>query len=425
MDKDFHVGRSRFFSSVPEGVNIAVIPRQERRIGADSRFVALNKPADSFHSPEIFSLTFDSVRKEEIRSLAGEASRNADMVCDYRLSHLLQPQIDTLALSVCDDTIALLSLDLAIESPLSDEDYAVLDGWTTHMIYYVLGSVYRDYVSPAVNGVNDYMQDIKTPLVKNPRDYVVYKDLALPRKAKKDEDLHQLHFLWVNRTFIISQTDEKRAATQRIVSACPRIETPGASVYLGWGNNVVEVENERECDLESVWQSMRLAQHCYAVMDAVSRNLTRYVGSAYDDKTNAELREVSRTLGEAMNEAAIFQVRYKDLRSELQGVPREIFKRLVTAWDFDDLYKSVAEKATICRANVEYLNHCINQRNSVRVQTALIVVACVGALSLTSGAGTESTLWRFGDFLMPDALLCAGVVIALALCFLVAATRPR
>ena len=433
LNKDYRMAKARYFSGMPEGVNLIVEHMAETPVGADSRFISLNQPGNSLHSPEYFRIEFDALRREDVRMMAAEAARNADMICDYRLSHILQPQTDKINVSICDDTIALLSLDVAIESQLTDEDYAALDAWTTHMTYYLLGGLHRDYVSPTVACIQRYAEELKTPFIRNPKDFVVYRDMATPKNPPSDYDPHELHFLWVNRTFILPYGEERHGATQRIINACPRIESVGSGVYLGWGNNVIELESDEPGDLEDIWSSMRLAQHCYAVMDVISHNLTRYVGSAYDSHSNRELRDISRTMGAVMNAVTIFQVRYKDLRTELQGAPREVFKRLVEAWDFDELYRNVEEKATVCRSNVQRLNHCINQRNSVRVQMALAMVAGIGIIRLMIGLSD----YRFEEddgvlglldvsrMFAPDEMVWMGVIMALGVCIFIAANRPR
>ncbi|HVK56415.1 MAG TPA: hypothetical protein VM532_15490 [Burkholderiales bacterium] len=433
FNQDFHAAKEKLFQDVPRGVKVEGVTRLQST-GDETRYVSLDKAGSLFSSPKHLSIIFTESAPEEIGKFLKEASLDADKVCGKTLSTSLSPIVESVDVAIYNDTVAMLTLDVVISEEFGGDDWSKLDEWTTRLAFAFLGRLYKEFIYPALLAFNRYAGDAKNASVLNPSDYVVFYDMS-----GSESDASHARLLWVNRTLICPKGADSNGWGCRDMEGVTPINVDGALSYLSWGNNVIETTStSRAHDLSPVWQGMYLAQYYYAVLDITGKNLTRFIGATYDKKSNRELRKLSQAMDSVINTVTIFQVKYKDLSMELQGQIKAVFRRLEREWDFEALFKAVQGKCELCKSNVERMNAYINQRNSVRVQMVLTVVAGLGFISASMGLSSYGrALLREGyrsevvglldiaQRVPPATMIWIGVGLAVAVIIFVSVNRPR
>jgi hypothetical protein len=430
MSRDLRLSRTQAFPGMPQGVEISAVVRR-READVESRYVGLDAPANASRSPKYLSLAFCGAEEDGVKERLREAARDADMRCGRALSESLVPIPSSVDVGIYDNTIAVLALDAEMAPEFAGEDWDKLDEWTTHLVFYFLGGAYGELILPAIKAVNAYAARRSGGRVLSPSQYAAFGDM--------EEEEERARLLWVNRTLCCPENEASSAWARRVTEGREPIVADQARAYLGWGNNVVEIEDaDGACHLHGLREGMCFAQYYYAVADVMGRNLNRFVADSYDRRSNRSLRRLSRRMEAAVDAVSVFQVKYKDACRELQGLSRDVFKRLEREWEFDALFLSVREKSGLCRENLHRLNACINQRNSVRVQMVLAIVAGMGIVNMMMNLSSYGRnlkkeaytsdvagLLDVGQTLSPDAMIWIGVMLALSVSAFVAANRPR
>lgn len=399
-----------------------------------SQFVSLDQLSTAYQSPRRFSISWKQNALDDASAAIERAAEEADGLTDMPLSKHLLGVADSLNITIYDNTIAILTLDVKMGSKFPQAGWDKLDEWTTHYIYSLLKELYPSVIRPTIQVINEYAAEQSVQYLTQPHDFVLYHDMAHKRDANISARL-----MWVNRTFIARRGTIDCEWAQRNMNASTAIEVNHAFAHLSIGNNVVETtHDDGNHNLEPLWQGMLLAQYYYAVLDVMSKNILRFVSTTYDNYNNRELRQLSNTMDIAINAATFFLLGYKDLYLELQGIPRKVFQRLEKEWDFDVLYTNVLGKNELCKINVSRLNQCINQRNDLRIQMVLSVVAGLGIVSvlqdmssygrtLAQEAYKDQTvgLMDIAQHLTPNMILWVGLLLAVCVSAFVALNRPR
>ncbi|MES2356238.1 MAG: hypothetical protein V4568_17900 [Pseudomonadota bacterium] len=434
FNRDFRTARQSLFPKVPQGVDIEAMLHQQKADSKSPRYIELNKAGSLFNSPKYLSISFNSTLHADINKYLQEAAQTADSLCGYVLSDKLSPVWENADIAIYCYTIALFTLDVSIGDKFGNDDWNKVDEWTTHFVFHLLNCLYKDYIFPALCGVNDYADHCSEKRVRSPRDYVVFYDLS-----NRECNPSSTSTLWVNRTLICPPGNMPDNWGLHNTNTSSVIEVNKTRIHLGWGNNVIETTHtDYARDLSPVWQSMCLAQYYYAVLDVTAKNLKRFVGSTYDKKSNRALRELSQAMDAVVNTVTIFQIEYKDLSMELQGLTKEVFNRLEKTWDFETVFKNVQGKCDLCKSNVERMSADMSQRNNVRVEMVLttmtglgfvnlmISISWFGRVLLKEGYQSDIVgLLDVGQKLSPSAMVWIGVWLAILVITFVAANRLR
>ena len=433
LNTDFSSARARLFPGVPQGVVVEALLRPKES-DTESRYISLDKISTLFNSPKYLSISFDETLLPHIVESMEDAAGKADKSCGKPLSNIVTPIIDSLDIAVYDNTIAILTVDVALNDQFDGDDWAVLDEWTTRLIFFFLRHVYPDYICPTLCDINRYAESKKEERIRNPLDYFVFHDLS-----GHDSNPTLPRLLWVNRTLICPKGKATHHWATRHMDASQAIHGNNAYAHLSVGNNVIETtEANSPSDFSFVWEGMYLAQYYYAVLDIAGKNLKRFIGANYDKKPNRELRELSRVMDAVINSITILQVEYQDTSTELQGLPKTVFRRLEKEWDIPALIKNVQSKYDLCKAHGQSLNAHISQRNSVRVEMVLTGVAGVGLIGLMMNLSSYGRalmregykndvigLLDIGQHLSPSVMVWIGIFLAIGISAFVTINRTR
>ncbi|MES2355902.1 MAG: hypothetical protein V4568_16185 [Pseudomonadota bacterium] len=433
LNTDFRTARERCFPNVPQGIMVEALLRPDDK-SAESRYISLEQAGSHFNSPKQFSVGFDEKLRPDIAKYMQDAAHEADKVCGKVLSNVLSPMLETLDIAIYEKTIAILTLDLAIDDRFNDSDWAMLDEWTTRLVFFFLNPIYRKYIFPTFRGINEYAQSRGEKRIRSPREYYLLFDLS-DEKGNAD----RTRLLWVNRTLVCPKGEALNDWATRHMDATRTIDVNGAHAHMSWGNNIIETTNaERPAAFSGVWDGLYLAQYYYAVLDVVSKNLKRFICATYDKKQNRELRALSRAMDYVINSVTVIEVDYKDFPMELQGVPKAVFRRLEKEWDFSTLLLNVRGKRDLCKSHGELLTAYINQRNSIRVEMVLTGVAGVGLVGLMMNLSSYGRalkregytndvvgLLDIGQHLSPSVMIWIGLFLAVAISIFVSMNRTR
>jgi hypothetical protein len=433
LDRDFHTTRERLFPGVPAGVNIEILPRQDAA-DADSRYISIDQAGSFLDFPQYFSIKFSETFQQDVKSFLTKAKWDADTLCRSTLSEKLSPLYESIDIAIYNNTIAILTLDVAIEKEFGNDDWLKLDEWTTRLVFYFLRRIYKEFLHSALSAVNHYAAQRSEKSIINPRDYAVFYDIS-----SETPDADRSRLLWVNRTLICPKGEATHDWARHRMDDARIIEVDRAHVHLSSGNNVIETTSTSVVhNLSPVWQGMYLAQYHYAVLDVIGKNIKHFIGLNYDKKSNRELRALTASMDTVIDTIIVFQVQYRDMPTELQGLTKSVFRRLEKEWDMESLFSSVQKKRELCESNLARVNGYINHRNSARVQMVLAVLAGLGLVSLMVAIssygrallkdgldGDAVGLLALAQVLTPGTMIWIGVILAIAVSVLISANRPR
>lgn len=442
IGKDLENKNSSLCKNIPNGIVVRVRD-VENNLGP--RYVSAQKSGSLYSSPGYFDVFFDDSLKEEISNICKKSAKEANEKSKFDFSEIVKPNIESLFFSVYGNTIAILTMeiDLDIDPDMASGDkWHGLDTWTTYFKMQVLDKIYLSKIKPTVQAVSDCAREHLPGFIIPPSEYAIYYDMLENEEISKIRKSAMGQLLWVNRTLICPRGTDTTGWLVKRLDDKDALDMEMSDAYLFSGNSVIMTHKGREVsNLESLWEGIYTAQYYYAVLDVISKNITRFVGQGFGKKDNNALRQLSRDMEHIINSVTIIQVKYKDIYTELQGFSRRVFKRLETEWDFASLFANVQNKINLCKSNVDRLNQYISQRNQLRVQLVLTIVAGMGILnmmiSLSNYAhklleeqklGAENEVFgilNIAASLTPNTLLWIGFVIA---CFVVSTiiiNRPR
>jgi hypothetical protein len=433
------VSKDGLKARIPEGMEVRVKPIADNK--NSPRYVSLESTGSHFHSPAYFDLHFTEKVQRSNHEEFLRAAAHADEVCGRVFSGRARLAEDSLFFSIYDHTIGILTLDLTLDEAGGAEHgkWAGLDAWTTHLVSHLLSAFYEKYVHPTLDAIVGYAVEHHPGFVKVPRQYVIFYDM--------NEEEHQRGqcssgaLLWVNRTLICPQGKGIPGWTACRLNEKDAVDVLRTKAYLYSGNSVVEYPAEYEpSELSNLWLGLYIAQYYYAVLDVISKNLSRFVGLSYVAESNAALRRLSDSMERVIIGVTIFQVKYKDIYQELQGSTRGVFQRLEKEWDFKAIFDNVQNKINLCKSNVTRLNQMINQRNQLRVQLVLSMVAGVTLINIMMQFSIYSQrlgekflretehvpgLLHLGLYLSPNSMIWIGIVLATMVVSTILYNRPR
>jgi len=433
FNSDFRTAGQRLFPDVPQGIMIEAL-LQSRDEDAASRYVSLDRAGSLYSSPKYLSISFGEVLHHDLDTFLKDAARKADTVCAKPLSTTLSPDWKAMDVAIYDNTIAILTLDVAIADDFDPENWTKLDEWTTRLVVFFLSRLYKGHIYPALRGVNQYAAEHAETRVRRPEEYDVFYDMS-----GQESDPTSIRVQWVSRTLICPKGMATSDWASRSMDSARAIHAHGDMVHLSVGNNVIETASDKGAhDLSAVWQAVYLAQYYYAVLDVAGKNLNRFISSPYDKKSNRELHAWSRTMDAVINVITIIQVEYRDLVTELQGLPKTVFRRLEKEWELDALLASVESKCNLCKSHFQLLNAYISQRDrsrSERLLTAGVGVLFVGLMAGISAYGHALKregyeedvfgLLNIAQLLSPNIMIWIGIALAVAVGLFVWFNRVR
>jgi hypothetical protein len=198
--------------------------------------------------------------------------------------------------------------------------------------------------------------------------------------------------MWVNRTLIYEEDYPVNDWIHAGIRQKDIIRLSDAQLHLNWGNNLVVVEKGMNLQrLGPLWEGMLSAQYYYAVMDAVSTNLIKYVGMTFVRLNSKTLRRLSGDREILVSAVNILQVRYKDISMEVQGLARDIFHHLEREWNFSTLIDNVQMKIDLCKVKITNLNNETVNRNAARTEFVLTALAGMSVLNLAVDLASYAT----------------------------------
>jgi hypothetical protein len=386
---------SALVSRLNPALDITVnLPTVAASSGVESRYSSLDSTGSFYVSPRVFSLRFKDSEISRIMTLMQEAAIAADKtVAPY--SQLFTPDVHSLCIDFYDNTIAILTLDLPMNMKHFQPGMHAwdnLDQWTTRFLHYLLTDLYPRYIYPMLRVLTQFSGEVGAQYVKEPRHYKVFVDMiGEADNLRPDLDRHFM-LMWVNRTLLYSgdypANDWIRATTRE----AEIIRIGDAALHLNWGNNQVRLEDGMNLKrLSPLWEGMLSAQYYYAVMDAVSTNLIKYVGMTFVRLNSKSLRRLSSDMEILVSAVNILQVRYKDISMEVQGLARDIFHHLEREWNFSTLTDNVQMKIDLCKVKITSLNSETVNRNAARTEFVLTALAGISVVNLAVDLASFAT----------------------------------
>lgn len=143
---------------------------------------------------------------------------------------------------------------------------------------------------------------------------------------------------------------------------------------------------------EELWETMFLAQYCYAVIEIIVYNLKLIINESY--KTNKEKRSIFNLFGknkiilinqklEAINETSYLHiVEYKDIKKYLKRGNLEVFENILNTWTFSDLVDNTQELLATVKDRVDLIYNKISTKNNFYTDILLTFIGFFSIIDL-------------------------------------------
>ena len=370
------------------------IPTKQYDTDVDSRYVTVQSSGSLYMSPRVISLSFNGPESGNIRSIYAEAAALADSNV-ARYSNVFIADLQSLRIDLHDNTIAILSLELAVKpirSNESDTNWNNLDAWTTSLIFYLLQGLYQSHIFPVLAAIKDFSRTQNYNVILELSQYKIFSDLVgevgtfFPSLEKK------FMLMWVNRTLCYNNLDYPLNDWIKPLICTHSVAIKNYDVHINLGNCLVMSPPDIvKAELEPFWDVMYCAQYYYAAMDVVNINLVKYIGITFNRQSSKMLRAINNDMENIINAVTILSVRYNDLSMEMQGIPRKLFNILQNEWDFPTMVSNVQKKLDLCKSNINVLNQEVNNRNQGRTELMLTSLAGISIMSIFIELGSYAT----------------------------------
>lgn len=219
------------------------------------------------------------------------------------------------------------------------------------------------------NQYNDFVDFYK----ENKNLEIMWASCAL--RCDKDNVNHNLIDVWL-----------KNAVNQKIID---EIKSNSHGFSLNW---LKYLFREDVKNYEELWETMFLAQYCYAVIEIIVYNLKLIINESY--KTNKEKRSIFNLFGknkiilinqklEAINETSYLHiVEYKDIKKYLKRGNLEVFENILNAWTFSDLVDNTQELLATVKDRVDLIYNKISTKNNFYTDILLTFIGFFSIIDL-------------------------------------------
>lgn len=433
-----NVLRQKIHPSLHIDVNIPSNPDKDE-IG--SRFTSLDKSGSLYSMPNLFTLRFAPSYAADITKIFKTIMPAVDSKAG-EFSHYFTPDIGSIRIDMHNNTIAILSMELAVEPKEMGKnayEWSKLDEWTTVLVHQFLTEIYQSHIFPVLLALNRLSVEYEERYIQDITEYNIFLDLVFNKKKPYYNLDRRFRLLWVNRTLCYRKEYPENNWIRSVTSHKGVLKIDREEFYLGAGNNVVMISADDASEyLALLWDTVLLAQYYYAALDVVNMNLVKYTSIAFNKKNREALYHLSDEMETIITSVTALQFHYNDVLMELQGMPLSIFHVLQKEWRFDLLLREVQKKLDLCKTNIALLNQEKNERNQRRTELVLIGLAgtnlvylftAISGYAISLSAQRKALLgdipgfMDLGFMLSGNALSWLGIVITIIVMFF--ASRKR
>ncbi|HEU5047742.1 MAG TPA: hypothetical protein VFT64_07855 [Rickettsiales bacterium] len=391
VEKELQDPQSGICSRISPALDVIVnVPVEASDSEIGSRYISVNANGSLYLSPRVFTVHFKASEAEELKKIYTKSALMADEVVGQH-SNCFTPDIASLRVDLQDNTIATLSLELAVDTKQTGA-WNRLDEWTTVLVHFLLAGLYETYIFPLLEALREFSEKVESHFIQSVNDYNIFLDLVGDADEPRNDIRKRFILMWVNRTLCYYNDYPVNAWMKPLFKQHEIQHVRGAEVHLNSGNSLVLMPAGMDTrHLGQLWDVMLTAQYYYAALDVVNLNLVKYIGTTFNRQSSRNLRRLSGEMESIINKITILQVRYNDFMMELQGVPRKLFHVLQKEWDFAVLAGNVSKKLELCKSNIEVLNQETNHRNQGRTEVVLTSLTGMGVLNLFVELGNYAT----------------------------------
>lgn len=343
-----------------------------------SRFTSMDKHGSQYARPNLFTLRFKPSEAGEISKIFRKILPVVDSTAG-EYSHYFSPDVSSIRIDLHNNTIAILSMELAIDGTVlgkNAHEWRKLDEWTTVLVHQFLSEIYQSHIFPFLLLLNKLSQAFEERFVLDITQYSIFLDLAQSKKKPYYNLDYRFKLMWVNRTLCYSNEYPENNWIRSVIEHKESLKIEKADAYLGVGNNIVIMPADMDQQhLVPLWNAVLLAQYYYAALDVVNNNLIKYMGIAFNREKRQALYQLSDEMEVIVTSVTSLQMHYSDTLIELQGIFLKVFHILQKEWRFELLLKEVQKKLDLCKSNIALLNQEKNERNQRRTELVLIGLA--------------------------------------------------
>ena len=227
------------------------------------------------------------------------------------------------------------------------------------------------------------------------------------------------------------------------------IKSNSDSFSLDWLKYLFREDVE---NYEDLWETMFLAQYCYAVIEVIIYNLRLIINESY--RINKEKKsilnifekniiiDVNRKL-EAINETSYLHIiEYKDIKKYLKRSNLSIFENILEAWTFNDLVDNTQELLSTVKQRVDLIYNKISTKNNFYTDILLTFIGFFAIIDLvlsfsqysreytadamiSSRASDENSVLHYLSTIPIDTFIGSGFIISFILLIVYFIYRKR
>lgn len=325
-------------------------------IGFDTTTISSNILNSFKQTDDFINKYFHSIIKSEVK-----VYDNTIAIFDFRVQLNNLENNEAIFTQECENQIKIVLENILSDISNSlDKFFIFLKKYDTNKI---IQSVNQD------NQYNDFVDFYK----ENKNLEIMWASCAL--RCDKDNVNNNLIDVWL-----------KNAVNQKIIND---IKSNSDAFSLDW---LKYLFREDVKNYEELWETMFLAQYCYAVIDVIVYNLKLIINESY--KTNKEKQSIFNLFEknkiilinqklEAINETSYLHiVEYKDIKKYLKRGSLEVFENILNAWTFSDLVDNTQELLATVKNRVDLIYNKISTKNNFYTDILLTFIGFFAIIDL-------------------------------------------
>lgn len=391
------------------------------------------------HALEVIDITpqnTDEMRKEAVTETINKMKEAAHDKTELdildRLSKICIPETDRTTIKIYDHTIAILEMDLnlqSIQDHLAIGYEKLLDYLQIFAVKFCDAFLCRFYPG-ALYPLLHYLSrtaDKKAHYIQNLHHYESFHDLTIEKEKRPllprlksplfpgSNDV-QTKVMWVTRTLMFERTDNALVNSFSAhwlkdigdKSEIKKVQSDPRAFSLAWVNYVVREEAidpdaqpsaVNQLTFKEAWDSLIIAQYFYAALDSLNQNILDVIAVSYTKKVKRRIRELNQYLKSTISSAKLLIIHYREIQKYLNRNKLSMLQQIMENWDFENLIEYAEDKMALCSERLKDLHNVSMERSSLYTDILLLFIGAVSIIDLFLA------LSEYGRMLTGDALI--------------------
>lgn len=424
-------------SAMPDGIKVQInknrLPISKKD---DVRYVSSTGEERGF-LPRYIQFVCNTKESKYLNEKCRNALKHADSSTNSIFSKILKPLPGSFIVNCFDNTFGIAEMEIEFQE--ENKQWPQLEVWLTEFTKELLNQIYAETIYPALKKINNFKSKQNIDFILQPENYVIFLDMKNEIEKFDKGHLDSCKVLWVSKVLICHENSKNEEWIPSKITDKDKVIFRNYTFIFNFNYLITSKTKLSKNDLASALQGLYLVEYIFGVLDIIATNMNLFLTLPITKETNSQLKKLSKDMEDIVDTVTIFKIQYQELPAKLQKYSLQICNMISDAWGVKSIVNSIEEKLKICQGNISRLNQRINQRNALRIQLIMALVAAMGLMNLLLNISRtgEAKLAKEGkiddipgilnvtEVLSVNSLLWIGVLIAIVILTTITTNRPR